>query len=388
LTTCSFRLPEEGSSNNACKMRRNSLIQLILIHYREFIREPGILFWSIIFPVLMAWVLGIAFSKQAGLAQQVAFIDDSSNMNPELRQFLHDAKNVDNSEKNGEVYLEKTIQNEKLGKTTFKFLMTDWDGGLLLLKRGQVNLILREYPDSVEYFFDPLNPQAKMVYILLSSAINNENLVYESASINPLTQKGNRYIDFLIPGLVAMGVMNSLLWGISYALIEMRSKKLLRRMVATPMKRSEFLISIFVARLSITIIEALLLLSFAFVYFHISIQGSLPALILIFLAGNIAFSGIAILISSRTANSRIGTGLINVITMPMTVLSGIFFSYHNFPDFAVPIIQKFPLTMMADSIRSVFIEGAGIAQVSLNALILSALGLICFAVGLRTYKWY
>jgi ABC-2 type transport system permease protein len=369
-------------------MRRNSLIQLILIHYREFIREPGILFWSIIFPVLMAWVLGIAFSKQAGLAQQVAFIDDSSNMNPELRQFLHDAKNVDNSEKNGEVYLEKTIQNEKLGKTTFKFLMTDWDGGLLLLKRGQVNLILREYPDSVEYFFDPLNPQAKMVYILLSSAINNENLVYESASINPLTQKGNRYIDFLIPGLVAMGVMNSLLWGISYALIEMRSKKLLRRMVATPMKRSEFLISIFVARLSITIIEALLLLSFAFVYFHISIQGSLPALILIFLAGNIAFSGIAILISSRTANSRIGTGLINVITMPMTVLSGIFFSYHNFPDFAVPIIQKFPLTMMADSIRSVFIEGAGIAQVSLNALILSALGLICFAVGLRTYKWY
>jgi ABC-2 type transport system permease protein len=388
LTTCSFRLPEEGSSNNACKMRRNSLIQLILIHYREFIREPGILFWSIIFPVLMAWVLGIAFSKQAGLAQQVAFIDDSSNMNPELRQFLHDAKNVDNSEKNGEVYLEKTIQNEKLGKTTFKFLMTDWDGGLLLLKRGQVNLILREYPDSVEYFFDPLNPQAKMVYILLSSAINNENLVYESASINPLTQKGNRYIDFLIPGLVAMGVMNSLLWGISYALIEMRSKKLLRRMVATPMKRSEFLISIFVARLSITIIEALLLLSFAFVYFHISIQGSLPALILIFLAGNIAFSGIAILISSRTANSRIGTGLINVITMPMTVLSGIFFSYHNFPDFAVPIIQKFPLTMMADSIRSVFIEGAGIAQVSLNALILSALGLICFAIGLRTYKWY
>jgi ABC-2 type transport system permease protein len=369
-------------------MRRNSLIQLILIHYREFIREPGILFWSIIFPVLMAWVLGIAFSKQAGLAQQVAFIDDSSNMNPELRQFLHDAKNVDNSEKNGEVYLEKTIQNEKLGKTTFKFLMTDWDGGLLLLKRGQVNLILREYPDSVEYFFDPLNPQAKMVYILLSSAINNENLVYESASINPLTQKGNRYIDFLIPGLVAMGVMNSLLWGISYALIEMRSKKLLRRMVATPMKRSEFLVSIFVARLSITIIEALLLLSFAFVYFHISIQGSLPALILIFLAGNIAFSGIAILISSRTANSRIGTGLINVITMPMTVLSGIFFSYHNFPDFAVPIIQKFPLTMMADSIRSVFIEGAGIAQVSLNALILSALGLICFAVGLRTYKWY
>jgi ABC-2 type transport system permease protein len=369
-------------------MKRNSLIQLILIHYREFMREPGILFWSIIFPVLMAWVLGIAFSKQTELAQQVAFIHSQSITNPELARFLRDAEYIDHSDKNGEVYMEKTIHNEKLGNTKFKFLVTDWEGGLLLLKRGQVNLILREYPDSVEYYFDPQNPQAKMVYILLSSAINNENLVYKSASINPLTQKGNRYIDFLIPGLIAMGVMNSLLWGISYALIEMRSKKLMRRMVATPMKKSEFLISIFVARLSITIIEALLLLSFAFAYFHISIQGSLPALILIFLAGNIAFSGIAILISSRTANSRIGTGLINVITMPMTVLSGIFFSYHNFPDFVIPIIQKLPLTMMADSIRSVFIEGAGIAQVSLNALILSTLGVICFIIGLRTYKWY
>lgn len=364
------------------------MIQLILIHYREFIREPGILFWSIIFPVLMAWVLGIAFSKQNELVQQVAFIDDPVHKNNDLRLFLEEAVYVDGQDTEGPGYFEKTIQNGKLGKTSYRLLMTDWDGGILMLKRGQVNLILREYSDSVEYHFDPLNPQAKMVYIMLSSAINNEHHVYETARINPLTQKGNRYIDFLIPGLMAMGIMNSLLWGISYALIDMRSKKLMRRMVATPMKRSEFLISIFFARLSITVIEALLLLAFAFAYFHISIQGSLPALLLIFLAGNIAFSGIAILISSRTDNSRIGTGLINVITLPMTVLSGIFFSYHNFPDFAIPIIQKFPLTMIADSLRSIFIEGAGLAQVSLNALILTLLGTICFGIGLRTYKWY
>jgi ABC-2 type transport system permease protein len=369
-------------------MKLNSLIQLILIHYREFIREPGILFWSIIFPVLMAWVLGIAFSKKNELVQQVAFIEDSLNMNKELRHFLNDAVYIDIPEKKGPDYFGKTIQNEKLGKTSYRFLLTDWDGGLMLLKRGQANLILMEYPDSLEYFFDPINPQAKMAYVMLSSAINDENLVYETASINTLTQKGNRYIDFLIPGLMAMGVMNSLLWGMSYALIDMRSKKLMRRMVATPMKRSEFLISIFIARLSITVFEALLLLTFAIAYFHIAIQGSLPAFILIFLAGNIAFSGIAILISCRTANSRIGTGLINVISLPMMVLSGIFFSYHNFPDFAIPIIRRFPLAMMADSLRSVFIEGAGIVQVSLNATMLCLLGIICFAIGLRTFKWY
>lgn len=369
-------------------MKRNALVQLILIHYREFIREPGILFWSIIFPVLIAWVLGIAFSKQNELVQQVAFINNTLEVNKDLRQFLNDADDIHNPEKEGPDYFEKSIESEKLGKTVFRFLMTDWDGGLLMLKRGEVNLILKEYPDSLQYYFDPANPQAKMTYIMLSSAINNQHLVNATARVSPLTQTGNRYIDFLIPGLIAMGVMNSLLWGISYAVIEMRSKKLMRRMVATPMKRSEFLISFFVARLSITVIEATLLLSFAFAYFHISIQGSLPALIMIFLSGNIAFSGIAILISSRTGNSRIGTGLINVIIMPMTILSGIFFSYHNFPDYAIPVIQKLPLTMMADSVRSIFNEGAGFAQVSLNAFILCLLGIICFVIGLRIFKWY
>ena len=369
-------------------MKRNSLIQLILIHYREFIREPGILFWSIIFPVLLAWVLGIAFTKQNELVQQVAFIQDSPSGNGELQRFLADAEHVETSGKKGPDYLEKKMQGEGLGKTTYKFLLTDWEGGLLMMKRGRVNLILREYPDSVAYFFDPMNMQAKMAYVMLSSAISEGDPVYETAGIHPLTQKGNRYIDFLIPGLMAMGVMNSLLWGMSYALIDMRSKKLMRRMVATPMRRSEFLVSFFIARLSITVIEALLLLTFAFAYFHISIQGSLTALVIVFLAGNMAFSGIAILISSRTDNSRIGTGLINVITLPMMILSGIFFSYHNFPEFAIPIIRRFPLTMMADSLRGVFIEGAGIAQVSVNALILTLLGLACFAIGLRTFKWY
>jgi ABC-type multidrug transport system permease subunit len=370
-------------------MRRNPLIQLILIHFREFVREPGIIFWSIIFPIAMAWVLGIAFSRQSELVQQVVLIENSQEQYPPFREFLNDSKKITKEllDVNTECY-EKTMVSDKLGKTTFRFISTDWDHGILLLKRGQVNLIMKEFPDSLEYFFDPINPQAKTIFIMLSSAINNQNLVYESASISPLTQKGNRYIDFLIPGLLALGAMNSLLWGISYALIEMRSKKLMRRMVATPMKKSEFLISFFIARLLIAIIEAAILWTFAYFYFRISLQGSFLALATIFLSGNIAFSGLAILISSRTANSRIGTGLINVVTMPMMILSGIFFSYHNFPDFAIPIIQKMPLTMMADSIRAVFIEGSGMTHVAANSAILTGLGVCCFIIGLKIYKWY
>src|SRR4030042_3284720 len=194
-------------------MRRNPLIQLILIHFREFVREPVIIFWSIIFPIAMAWVLGIAFSKQSELVQQVVLIENSQEQYLPFREFLNDSREITKEilDKTTECY-EKTMVSDKLGKTTFRFISTDWDHGILLLKRGQVNLIMKEFPDSLEYFFDPINPQAKTIFIMLSSAINNQNLVYESAAISPLTQKGNRYIDFLIPGPLALGAMTPLLW--------------------------------------------------------------------------------------------------------------------------------------------------------------------------------
>jgi ABC-2 type transport system permease protein len=182
--------------------------------------------------------------------------------------------------------------------------------------------------------------------------------------------------------------MNSILWGISYTLIDMRSRKLLRRMIATPMKKSHFLFSHFASRLSLTIIEASILITFSWFYFRLSVQGSVAALIMMFLAGNICFTGIAVLISCRTSNSNIGNGLINFVSMPMMILSGIFFSYHNFPDFVVPFIQKLPLTVLADSIRGIFIEGSGVKDILPEFIALSAIGLLLSYIGLRVFKWY
>ena len=159
-------------------------------------------------------------------------------------------------------------------------------------------------------------------------------------------------------------------------------------MVSTPMKKSYFLISIITVRFVMNFIEAGLLLLFAYFAFGIHIQGSIPALITIFLAGNIAFSGIAVFISSNTSKTEVGNALINVVVMPMMILSGIFFSYHNFPDWFIPIIQKFPLTIMADDIRGIFIEGAGFAETFIHCLILSVTGILFFIAGIRYFKWY
>ena len=370
------------------KGMRNPFIQLILVNYREFIREPGIVFWSLIFPVLMSWVLGVAFSNRGELTQTVAIIEPAAVRNIPLAAFLANAEPVITGKDSAITEYRKTIANPKLGNTSYRFLLTRWEDALLMLKRGQATIIMEARSDSLFFHFDPKNPESRLNYITLSAIIKDESFIKETGSIKVLEKTGTRYIDFLIPGLLAMGIMNTFLWGISYALIEMRSKKLLRRMIATPMKKSSYLISHFVARVTLAIIEASVLYLFARLYFHIEIQGSLLALIMIFLAGNICFTGIGVLLASRTSSSRIGSGLINFISLPMTVLSGVFFSYHNFPDFVIPFIQTLPLTMLADSIRSIFTEGTGMTQNLPEFFILSGLGIVCFIIGLRIYKWY
>jgi ABC-type multidrug transport system permease subunit len=159
-------------------------------------------------------------------------------------------------------------------------------------------------------------------------------------------------------------------------------------MVATPMKKSHFLAALMFVRITMNFIESALLVLFAYLVFDVTIQGSPGALCLIFLAGNIAFGGIAILTSSHTANTETGNGLINAVVLPMTVLSGVFFSYHNFPDWSIPYIQKLPLTLLADGIRSVFIEGAGVAEIIMASVMLTTMGTVFFAVGLKIFKWH
>jgi len=334
----------------------------------------------------MAWVLGIAFSSKPETIQTFAVVRDSGAIYPPLSNFLAEATIKINSYHK----IEKTrkIEDQKLGRTSFRFIYTSWDSAILMLKRGQTQMIIKELNDRLEYNFDPRSSESKLGYITLSSILRDGQIHASSSEIKPLTRVGTRYIDFLLPGLIGLGMMNSLFWGMCYGLIEMRMKKLLRRMVAAPMKKSEFLLSHFIARLALSFVEACILLLFARLYFKIEIQGSIPALLLLFLAGNFAFAGISVLIAARISTTRVASAVVNALALPMMVLSGIFFSYHNFPDFVIPIIKFLPLTMLADGMRSIFIEAAGLADVITSIFVLSLLGIVTFIIGLRFYRWY
>ena len=359
--------------------------QLLSIQFKEFFREPGALFWSFVFPILMSFALGMAFSDKPEITQHAAVVLPDSSGASLLKTFLETRCEKNNTIK--EKY-QLSVDNNQLGKTITHFICTTWGKGEIMMKRGQVSIILTEAGGRVNYHFDPANSGSRLAYITISAMMDGKNLISDNSIIRPLESKGTRYIDFLVPGLLAMGIMSSCLWGISYDLIEKRSKKLLRRLVATPMKKSLFMITMFLSRFVFALLETIALLLFANLVFGVSIQGSWIAFACILISGSFFFMGLSILLASRTANTQVGNGLISAITMPMMLLSGIFFSYSHFPDFIIPIIRYLPLTLFADSLRSIVNEGSGVADVILPLIIMSFTGLAAFSAGLKIYKWY
>ena len=393
---------------------------LVLAHVKEVTRQPAVLFWGIIFPMLISLGLGLAFTRQAEVERHVAVISDNAATAADVPRSDVDALLSSRAvriadTKAGMPRYQLTIEDDAMGRTRFVLIETGWSHAMKLLKQGRISLILKESGSGgdqaqaqnqaqnqaqaqgpgpgLTYHFDPLNPEAQLSYLKFSKLMSgktrsgsSEALI--SRGVQPIRVEGARYIDFLIPGLISMGVMMSCMWGISYGMIEKRSKKMLRRMVATPMRKSHFLMALMVVRVAMNFIEAGILFLFAALVFDISIQGSLPALFVIFVSGNIAFGGIAILTSSHTANTEVGNGLINAVVLPMSVLSGIFFSYHNFPDWSLPVIEKLPLTLLADGIRRIFIQGAGFAETAVPSMILLAIGVGFFSLGLRVFRWH
>ena len=349
------------------------ICQLILIQFKEFIRQPGVLFWALGFPILMAWILGLAFSNQDQITYRIAVVAPSEKLRGKLAGFCEQR----NSYRNLECVQVKNTQK-----------------AYQLIREGQVSLFVKRNtqtdPDGIDVYFDPQSGEAEKIYLFLKGIWNSDpGSAKKTEPVNPKTiqSKGNRYIDFLVPGLIALTILNSCFWGVGWGLIELRVKKLLRRMIATPMSRFDFMLSFAFVRIFLGVFEFFILYGFAYYYFDVTVQGSWAGLLLIFIVGNISFTGMSILAASRPNNTRIGNGVLNAITIPMTILSGIFFSYHSLPDFAVWVIQLMPLTTLADALRSLFNEGSTLLDMIRPAVILTLEGIVSFVLGIRFFKW-
>lgn len=351
-----------------------SVIRLYLMHTREFFRDPEILLWSVLLPVAMSWVLGVAFVERKVTTRHVAVVGDVKE-SEELREVINEIEN-------------RNISRPKKSNdhSVFKFSFVTHDNAMKMLRKGKIVLFIElAKSGELRFHLDPANETSYLSYLILSRRLSSEKVEMQ---LKPVTTHGNRYIDFLIPGLMALGIMNSCLWGIGYILVEYRMKKLMRRMIATPLKKSALLMSFFFSRLTINFVEVTLLFLFGYFYFGFILQGQVAAIAALFLSGNVAFAGLAFLLASRADNTRTGNGIINAFSIPLTLASGIFFSYANFPEVIQPLLQYSPLTLLADALRTVFNTAGSWGELLLPLAILNIFGVFCFSISLKVFRWH
>jgi ABC-type multidrug transport system permease subunit len=336
------------------------LLQLVLARFREGMREPGTLFWVFGFPILMTLGLGIAFREGTGRKLPVAV-----TRGPEQ------ASRAARLEQDGR-FLVLRVEATELDDR---------------FRKGEAVLAVNGFTP-VEYRFDPVHEEAAMARqqvdaLLQAAAGRTDPLPSRNLEI---TAPGSRYIDFFVPGLLGMNIMSSSLWGIGWTIVQTRRRKLLKRLVATPMRRSHYLLSHVLSRLVFLTLEVGVTLTFAALVFEVEVRGSLMVLCLFALLGAVSFSGLGLLTASRTESAETVSGLINALMFPMMLLSGVFFSSSHFPGWMQPFIHALPLTLFNDGLRSVF-GGGPLVELAVPAIALAALGAISFVLSLRWFRW-
>jgi ABC-type multidrug transport system permease subunit len=341
-------------------------VNLLIAREKEMWREPEVIFWVFAFPILLALGLGIAFRNKPADVHRVAIVaGKEATRTLELLQA---------SPQKGSVFAE--VLPESAAFDQFRL--------------GKYDLVLVPQPGGgVEYRYDPARPESvsarATVNDALQAAAGRKDALptSEKASSEP----GARYIDFLIPGLLGMNLMNSGMWGVGFALVEMRQRKLLKRFVATPMRRSDFLLALASSRLLLMLVQLVLLLGFGVLAFHMRLMGSWASVILISAIGALCFGGLGLLTASRAQKIETVSGLINLVMMPMWLFSGVFFSYERFPALLMPFIKLLPLTALNDALRATILEGATLTAQGSRLLVLLLWGGVSYLLALRWFRW-
>jgi ABC-2 type transport system permease protein len=344
---------------------RSSMVQLTLVRFREFIREPEAVFWTFVFPILLAAGLGLAFRQRGPDKIQVGVVSS-----------VPGSESVVASLKNDSTLVLRTY---------------DDSSGARALRTGKVALLVvpTARPDSVRYVYDRGRSDAVNARVIVDHAVQSGAGRRDPvrATDTYVTEKGSRYIDFLIPGLLGMNLMGSSIWGLGFAIVTSRSKKLLKRLMATPMSRAQYLFSFLCSRLVFLILEIVTLLGFGHWAFGVPLRGSLGTLLLICVLAAVSFGGLGLLSASRARTTEAVSGIMNFIMLPMWIFSGVFFSSANFPSVVQPFIRILPLTAVNDALRANMLEGATFGAVSPQMLIILVWGVVTFFAALKLFRW-
>jgi ABC-2 type transport system permease protein len=349
-----------------CNGRWAGYLHLLMARMLELKREPEVVFWVFVFPLLLATGLGIAFRNKPADASSVAIVAGAGA-------------------EQAEALLQRSPRS-----ASFKIEVLDGEAARKGFRLGKYDLVIE--PDGaggLRYRYDPARPESVLarseVDDALQTAAGRKDVV--ATSVVTSSEPGSRYIDFLIPGLLGMNLMNSGMWGIGFALVDMRQRKLLKRFVGTPMRRSDFLLALMSSRLVLMIIEIGLLLTLGILVFHMRVLGSVFAILLLGAAGALCFGGVGLVTASRAQKIESVSGLMNLVMMPMWIFSGVFFSYERFPAAIQPLIKALPLTALNDALRASILEGTPLIHQWPRLVVMLLWGGISFVLALRWFRW-
>jgi ABC-type polysaccharide/polyol phosphate export permease len=342
-------------------MDKYPLWQLSLARLREFYREPEAVFWVFGFPVVLAAALGLAFRNRG-----------PGEMNVGVTRGPGDSVVA--------AVLDRTPQ--------LKASIIDAAEGQLRLRTGRIALLVKP-GEPLVYRYDSTRTESRLARLEVDAALQASHGRTDPVTVSDerVMERGSRYIDFLIPGLLGMNLMGSGIWGVGFVIVTARSKRLLKRMIATPMKRSHYLLGFMLSRLAFLALEVALLVGFAWLLFGVGVQGSWLTLLLVALLGSLAFSGLGLLVASRAKTIEGVSGLMNLVMLPMWILSGTFFSYSRFPDAMLPFVKALPLTALNDALRAVMVDGSGLMALGQPIAIVGAWGVVGFIVALAIFRW-
>ena len=352
-------------NNRLAKLKYSALWQMTFARLREFSREPAAIFWVYVFPILMMIALGVAFRNRP-VEQLTVVVESGDRAEPTLQWLDADER--------------------------FRVSIATAADARERLRTGKADLIVtpeESGSSDYRYTFDPTRPGSLLARNAtddaLQRAAGREDLLV--VADREVSEPGARYIDFLVPGLIGMGIMGGGLWGVGFAIVDMRIRKLLKRFLATPMNRSHFLVAVMISRLIYTIPEIVLLLICARFIFGVINQGSYLTVAVLILLGTIEFSGIGLLVASRAKTLETISGLLNLVMLPMWMASGIFFSYDRFPEYFQPLIRILPLTPLIDALRQTMLEGQTIADLGSQLVVMAVWAILTFFIGLRFFRW-
>ena len=335
------------------------LVQLTLVRVREFTREPEAVFWGLFFPILITAGLGIAFRSSPAEVLKVA------TSSPAIAEALRQDPSLD-------------------------VAVLDEPAAAQQLRVGKVALLAEAGPEgAVVYRYDDTNPEGRTARMFADRAVQRAagraDPVPTSDAI--VREAGSRYVDFLVPGLVGLGIMSNTLWGLGFSIVDSRRRKLTKRLIATPMSRAAYLLSYLLWRMMILVVEVGIPVGFGALAFGVPVRGTFVDLVIISVLASLAFSALALLIASRARTIEAVSGLMNLAQVPMWILSGVFFSAQRFPDVVQPFISALPLTALIDALRAHMLQGAGLAQVAPQLGVLSAWLVVCFGLALKLFRW-